>query len=48
MDVEFASEWSICVWIFIYATTAVCELQAKIGGSITMASVHVQSVQHIY
>lgn len=41
VDFEFVSEWSIRVWIFIHAATAICELQAKIGGRITVASVYV-------
>lgn len=41
VDFEFLSERSVRVRIFIHATAAIRELQAEIGGRITVASVYV-------
>lgn len=41
VDFEFASERSLRIRILVHATAAICELQAKIGGRITVASVYV-------
>ena len=48
VDTEFAGEWSVRVRIPVYVTAIVCELQVEIGGSASMACVHVQGVQYIY